>query len=75
MDRGKWRGKGGDVGVRECEPGPQGWEDHPGAGMGSVEKWTCQMGKCHEGPDVEDDSGPLRVSPRQPNRFAKLGVT
>ena len=66
MVQGKWRGKGGDVEVRECEPGLKGWEDHLGAGMGSVGEWRCQMGQCHEGPDVENDSGPLRASPRQP---------
>ena len=26
----------------------------------------CRVGKCHEGPDVEDEYGPLRVSPKQP---------
>ena len=25
-----------------------------------------RSGRCHEVPDVENDSGPLRVSPRQP---------
>ena len=35
---GKWRGKGGDVGVRECEPDLLGGEDHLGVGMGSVEE-------------------------------------
>ena len=70
MVRGKWREKGGDAGVKECEPGPKGWEDHLGA-MVSVEEWRCQIGKCHEGPDVENDSGPLRASPRQPQNVCQ----
>ena len=65
MDRGRWREKGRDVWVRGCEPAPRGWEDHVGAGMWRVEEWMCQMGRKHEGPDVEGDSGPLSVSPRQ----------
>ena len=50
-----WRGsdgpreKVGDVEVRECEPGLKGWEDHLGAGMGSVEEWRCQMGHVTRG--------------------------
>ena len=62
--RGK-RTEGGDGG-RGWEPAPRGWEDHMGAGIRRVEGWACQMGRSHEGHDVEGDCGQLRVSPRQP---------
>ena len=34
--------------------------------MGSVGEWRCQMRRCHERPDVENGSGPVRALPRQP---------
>ena len=75
MVRGKRRVKVGDVEVRECEPGLKGWEYHLGAGMGGVGEWRCQMRRCREGPDVENGSGPLRASPRQPQPVFQTWVT
>ena len=38
-----------------------------------MEGWACQMGRSHEGPDVEGDYEQLRVTPRQPQPAYQTG--